>query len=349
MIVIAAFSVGIYLFMSGNDDVSAYADDTETEMITDFVTETFPPETETTASSETEKLSYDESRQLYFKELSSELGEWIEQSTPLYQKEAETDEAGGEVVPAESFMPPVAFYYMNFESGDIMEYNSEYVFYTASVIKEPYVLWTLMEIEKAEAEGDVDGTKFDVDNVFVYTEDKFKSGSGIIQNSEFGSAYTYYDLLKLTITYSDNIAFAEIRNVFGRNGFNSFSESLGVENPQKKLFSANAREMGAYLIETYKYFESGGKYSEALKRWMFSTNHRIMIPSAVKPSAAANKYGWDYSAYHDIAIVYDEHPYLLVIMTELENGTKADNVFIRELASKINEIHVSSYKTELDD
>ncbi len=353
--VIAAFSVGIYFFLSGNDEKPVHVDteiitETESHATTEFITETVQYEDETTSApeSETEMISSDKERQTIFDEYSLELGAWIEQSTPTYQKEAETDEAGNEISPAESFKPPVAFYYMDISSGDIMEYNSEYIFYTASIIKAPYVLWTFKEIEKAEAEGDVKGTKFDVDNAFIYTEDKFKEGSGIILNSEFGSAYTYYDLLKLTIMHSDNIAFAELRNVFGRSGFNAYSESIGVKNPQKKLYSANAREMGAYLLETYKYFESGGKYSEALKSWMLGTNHRIMIPSAVKPSRAANKYGWDFDAYHDMAIVFDEHPYLLVIMTELENGSKEDNAFIRELASKINEIHISSYQNEVE-
>lgn len=347
--VIVAFSVGFYLFLSGNDEIRVNADETAditvSQATTALVTEPIPPQTETTVppESDTDEISFDDERKRRLGEFSREIATWIEQTTPIYQKVAETDEEGNEISQAESYKPPVAFYYMDIASGHTMEYNTEYIFYTASVIKEPYVLFALMEIEKAELAGDVKDTKFDVDKTFIYTEDKYKSGSGIIQNSEFGSAYTYYDLLKLTIMHSDNIAFSELRNIFGRKGFNVFSESIGVENPQKKLYSANAREMGAYLLETYKYFESGGKYADDLKNWMLGTNHRIMIPSAVKPFPVANKYGWDIGAYHDIAIVFDEHPYLLVIMTELENGTRDDNIFIRELAAKINEIHISLY------
>lgn len=353
--VIAAFSVGIYLFISKNSDIPAYNDETEpiteTEIMSDTFYETEPAQTATDTTfapeSETEQLSYDEKHNELLKSFYEELSFWIESESPTYHKEEETDADGNEIAPSESFKPTVAFYYMDIESGNIMEYNSEYVFYTASIIKAPYVLWTLKAIENAELEGDVKGTKFDVDNIFIYTEDKFKSGSGIIQNSEFETAYTYYDLLKLTITHSDNIAFSALRDVFGRKGFNEFSESIGVINPQKKLHSATAKEMSLYMLEIYKYFEGGTKYSEALKNWMLNTNHRIMIPSAVKPSAAASKYGWDFDAYHDVSVVFDEHPYVLVIMTELENGTKADNVFIRDLASKINEIHKSVYNEEI--
>ena len=342
IIVIAAFSVGIYLVLSKNEAEPVFSD-TDTEPVTETTCVTEPVTTaeETTVCPQTEppepitgKYTQEE-----LDEIAADIGAWAEANVPLYKTPEETDEEGNIQTPSEDFRPPVAFYYMDVESGKTMEYNSDRVFYTASIIKEPYVLWALREIEKAEAEGNAENTKYDLDNLFVYTEDKFRSGSGVIQSAEFGTAYSYYDLLKLTITDSDNVAFAEIRRIYGMSGFNEFSESIGVKNPQKKLFSATAKEMGVYLAQTYDYFESGSQYSEALKSWMLNTNHRVMIPSAVKPLKAANKYGWDIGAYHDMAIVFDESPYLLVIMTELDNGSGADNRFIRELASKINSVH----------
>ena len=343
IIVIAAFSVGIYLVLSKNEAEPVFSD-TDTEPVTETTCVTEPVTTateETTVCPQTEppepitgKYTQEE-----LDEIAADIGAWAEANVPLYKTPEETDEEGNIQTPSEDFRPPVAFYYMDVESGKTMEYNSDRVFYTASIIKEPYVLWALREIEKAEAEGNAENTKYDLDNLFVYTEDKFRSGSGVIQSAEFGTAYSYYDLLKLTITDSDNVAFAERRRIYGMSGFNEFSESIGVKNPQKKLFSATAKEMGVYLAQTYDYFESGSQYSEALKSWMLNTNHRVMIPSAVKPLKAANKYGWDIGAYHDMAIVFDESPYLLVIMTELDNGSGADNRFIRELASKINSVH----------
>ena len=161
--------------MSKNEDIPINADttcDTEIQITTDFITETYSPVTETTApvESETEEISFNAERQRILDELSSELAAWIDQSTPMYKKEAETDSDGNEISSPESFKPPVAFYYMDLETGDIMEYNSEYVFYTASVIKAPYVLWALTEIENAELTGDVKDTKFDVDKLFIYTQ-----------------------------------------------------------------------------------------------------------------------------------------------------------------------------------
>ncbi|MBQ8207739.1 MAG: serine hydrolase [Clostridia bacterium] len=349
VIVIAAFSVGIYLFLSSDEPKPVISNGTdsyettegitaepftETVPITDEIKTTMPPETEPPI-----EPTFEEQAQAKLDKTLAEIIAWIGEAVPTYKTVEETDTEGNITVPSEEYKPPVAFYYQDIKSGCIMAYNADHIFYTASIIKEPYVLWALGEIEKAEAEGTAEGTKYDVDSIFVYTEDKYKSGSGIIQKAEFGTAYAYYDLLRLAITESDNVAFAELRNIYGRSGFNAFSESIGVNNSIKSLYSASAREMGAYLAETYRFFESGSKYAEMLKSWMLDTNHRIMIPSAVSPSKAANKYGWDLEAYHDMAIVFDENPYLLVIMTELDNGSQADNRFIRDLVGKINTAH----------
>ncbi|MEE0970517.1 MAG: serine hydrolase [Clostridia bacterium] len=308
------------------------AKDTAEETTTDLIT--------TVDTDKYEEPIYDQKKQTIFDQKCLEISEWLKTSVPRYIKEAETDEKGNQVRPPISYTPSVAFYYMDLTSGCSMGYNENVVFYTASIIKAPYVMWVLSEVEKAEAKGDVKGTKFDLNNVFVYTEDKHRTGSGIIQKSEFGTTYTYLDLLKLSITESDNIAFAELRSIYGKKGFDNFSEKIGVYNTTKKLYSASAKEMGEYFEEIFKFFNSGTKYAEMLKEWMQRTNHRVLIPRAVSPVTVASKYGWDTDAYHDSAIVFDnENPYLLVVMTGLEDGSAMDNNFIRTLISKINSVH----------
>lgn len=318
----------------------------DTEEVLDSESETV--DIDTVIDSETEEISVSgpakaEEMQVQLDECLLDIVLWLEESIPYYTMPEETDEEGNVTEPSFSYQPKVSFFYKDLSSGVSMAYNEDEVLYTASIIKEAYILWALREIEKAESEGNAQGNKYDVNNVFVYTEDKYKSGSGIIQKAEYGNTYTYLDLLRLSITESDNIAFAEIRNVYGRAGFNEFSESIGALSPKKSMYSASAKEMSFYLEETYRFFESGTEYAEMLKSWMLSTNHRIMIPSALGPTPVANKYGWDIGAYHDMAIVFSENPYILVIMTELDRGSNADNRFIRELVGKINDAHIAIY------
>lgn len=362
--VIAVFSVGVFFWLSkenssqviNKETDSIYNTETskspESEPLADTDTQVDTYETTCDTTYDTEEttspqLSFDESSQLFLWEKQEEIIAWLSASVPTYMTTPETDENGVNLNDPVEYTPSVSFFYMDLTNGYTMEYNADSVFYTASLIKAPYVLWVLNEIEKREAEGSAKDTQYDVESIFVYTEDKFISGSGIIQKSEFGTEFSYLDLLRLTITDSDNIAFNELRDIYGRKGFNEFSESLGVTNPQKKLFYATAREMGAYLKETYNYFNGDSVYAQMLKSWMQATNHRIMIPSSVRPLKVASKYGWDVGAYNDMAIVFHENPYLLVLMTELEKGSRADNAFIRELVSKINDAHCGIYNNEV--
>lgn len=276
-----------------------------------------------------------------------EIEDYIKTNTPTYRLEIIPDETTqdtsaetAESEPVyEEYTPEVSFYYMDIESGVTMGYNGDKVLYSASLIKQPFILWALKTIEAEEAKADFEeGSTFDVNRIFTYQKENFRQGSGVIQKSEYGTEYTYLDLLKLTITKSDNVAFYELRKSYGTKGFFAFCESLGVKSPQRSLYNLSAAECAIFLKETYEYFESGSKYADLLREWMLGTNHRIMLPHALK-SPVANKYGWDLGAYHDMGVVFHEHPYILVIMTQLENGSSADNKFIRNLAKMVESVH----------
>lgn len=276
-----------------------------------------------------------------------DIEDYIKNYTPTYKREITPEETGpdtsdetAETEPAyEEYIPEVSYYYLDLESGATMGYNSDKTLYSASLIKQPYILWALKTIEAEEEKAEFEeGSTFDVNRIFSYEEKNFREGSGIIQKSEYGTEYTYLELLKLTITKSDNIAFYELRKAYGMKGFYGYCESLGVKSPQRSLYNLSATECAIFLKETYAYFESGSKYANLLREWMQSTNHRIMLPHALK-SPVANKYGWDLGAYHDMGLVFHEHPYILVIMTGLENGSSADNAFIRNLAKRVETVH----------
>ena len=307
----------------------------ETEYVTETVapdTEPIPPDTDLSGK-----------KQAICDEKVKELEAFVKSNTPVYKREITPDETSSETEVTdpvfEEYTPEVSFYYVDVESGATMSYNGERVSYCASLIKQPFVLWALKTIEAEEAKAEFEqGSTFDVNRIFTYQEKNFREGSGVIQKSEYGTEYTYLDLLKLTITKSDNIAFYELRKSYGVKAFYAYCESLGVKSPQKSLYNLSSSECAILLRETYEYFESGSKYAELLKQWMQSTNHRIIIPHAVQ-SPVANKYGWDLGAYHDMGVVFHDHSYIIVVMTELENGSSADNKFIRSLVKQIEAVH----------
>jgi hypothetical protein len=83
-----------------------------------------------------------------------------------------------------------------------------------------------------------------------------------------------------------------------------------------------------------------------MKETMMKSTHIVMIPYAVSPTPCAHKYGWDEDAYHDMAIVYDEHPYILVVMTDLDDGGSEENSYIRSIVRSIQSIHKNFYSSK---
>ena len=54
-------------------------------------------------------------------------------------------------------------------------------------------------------------------------------------------------------------------------------------------------------------------------------------------------FGWDKEAYHDAGIVYNEKPYILVIMTDMDEGGDEVNDYIKSIIKKIDIMHRNFY------
>ncbi len=343
LILIIAYCVNLW---PENDSVSANNTDITTDKADD--TSYIGVDTEATDFVEdTTSLSLDiyiEKKREIIEKYSLQIEDYVNSSRPLYNKMVDGLDEDGETEEI-SYYPEIAFSYYDIENGYELSYNGDRVFYSASIIKAPYILYILREIDekKSDESFDFDGSIYDMQRAFVYTEEKFVEGSGIIQKSEFGTVYTYEDLVRLSITKSDNIAFNQLRRIFGRDGFYDYMSSIGVESPRKKFYSLTADEATKCMLEIYGYFESGTENALMLSEWMQTGTHRVMIPTAVKPTPVASKYGWDLEAYHDMTIVFDDHPFTLSILTELENGSSYDNKFIRNIAKMVYEMHKELY------
>ncbi len=300
--------------------------------------------------------------------------------------------------------PHLALYYEDLTTGYHLAYGENETFYSASLIKAPYMMWLLETISQKEVEAiaaaetaatettvpdettvapettvspettakptDDETTapaettklpklaepypereamlfadeKYDLSRVFTYTEAGKREGSGSIQHESYGSEYTYRELCELAIRKSDNVAFWELRQVFGYSDFWSFNTRLGVNSVRNNFNSITAADMATYLRYMYNFIETDARYGAEFKSWLMNSAHSVMIPYAVHPTKVAHKYGWDEEAYHDAGIVYHENPYLLVVLTDLDDGTNEVNEYIRTLVKKVNALHQGFYK-----
>jgi len=281
----------------------------------------------------------------------------------------------------ETVYPNIALYYKDLTTGYSVTYNPNEVLYSASLIKLPYVYAVLREIANFEHqklnfkpdgqplyddEGvamfdgphpntdeygniiyDENNKKYDLNTEWVYDPDTmFKEGSGIIQYEQEGFTLTYKQLFEYTILHSDNIAFEQLREIYGMDSFYNLVWRLGIKGTSYGFMQLSAADCAAVLEDMYAYFQTEEKYAMFLKDITTRSAHTVMIQMAVSPVECAHKYGWDEESYHDMGIVLDENPYLVVIMTNLDEGGDTVNNYIRSLVRKCREIHNFTYKTE---
>ena len=171
---------------------------------------------------------------------------------------------------------PVSFYIVSLKDGMTIGYNVDKYFETASSIKAPYALYIYKEI----ANGNIDENK-----KLIYTKNYYKTGTGIIKNSEEGTEYTIEELVKYSIQESDNVAHNMLHKTFGVNGYNNMLKNIGTKYLFKEIIpnklsasktgfaSLDVIETGIVFDDEYPYIaiavaNKGGKigaYTEVLK------------------------------------------------------------------------------------
>ncbi len=299
-------------------------------------------------------------------EMVNELTELIEDGAPLHNlkegmetsevKVGDIDEEGNEITEKYFYeYPKISVYYEDLSTGFRYTYNASDVMYSASVVKAMYIVSLLEDVSAAYTAAEearenpedplvFEDEKYDIENnKWVLTNSAKKTGSGKIKDMDEGTEFTYLELVKYAITESDNTAFYELRRLFEYDSFYALASRLGVRSMAKSFNNLSAEDAGKFLRHIYEFVESGDRFGEILKEYMMSTKFNILIPSAVYPTKVAHKYGWDEEAYHDAGIVYDEKPYILVIMTDMDEAGDDTNDYIKTIVKKIHKLHKNFY------
>lgn len=261
--------------------------------------------------------------------------------------------------------PTVAVSYRDMERGTVYAYHGDTVFFSASLIKAPYI-YTLLhqiaqynEIKAANPTNDpaVGKTltqelwdKYDLQRKITVTESMVEKGSGKIKDMDLsgeGKEFTVLELIEYSIKVSDNTAFRILRNEFGYDYFWSVSRQLGVKSVFTSFNNMTADEACLYLAAIYDFAKEYPTEGGILINLMKNANHQVLITQAVSnPYAVAHKYGWDADSYHDMALVYGDAPYAVCVMTNFDFSVNDDelNKYIRSLVSEIEKLHNSFYR-----
>lgn len=232
-----------------------------------------------------------------------------------------------------------AFKYTDIYTGFTVSYNEGQEIFTASTIKAPMAIYLY---EKAE-EGLIN-----LDEKLTYTANYYNTGSGILKNREFNTSYTIRELVKHAIIPSDNAAHNMLMDRFGRANMYNFWTEKGTNSIFKYYSnwgSTNANDATIYMKELYDYYNTDTELAnELMKNFMSVTFKPLSGKNGSKNTA--NKSGWTGSVFHDAAIIFDDNPYILVV---LSNTGVSGYTYLFDLTSNlVGQLHEQYWNLKYD-
>ena len=233
-----------------------------------------------------------------------------------------------------------SFLYQDIYSGFTVSYNESSPIFTASTIKAPGMIYLYEMASKGE---------IDLNEKLVYSSNFYSGGSGVLKTKEVGTSYSVEELIQYAIHHSDNVAYAMLMNRFKRENVLNFWTGLGTKN----IYTLNtiwgvtsAKDAAIYMRELYRFSQENKEYGSKLLEYFKNAEWKLLTNKNGEFNTA-NKGGWSGDAIHDVAIVFEENPYILVVMSNLGERSYA-NLFKKtsELVGSLHEEYWK-YKKEL--
>lgn len=228
----------------------------------------------------------------------------------------------------------VAYAYKNLVTNDMLAFNFETCFYSASAIK---FLVCLYLYEQAESDIRI------LDKKVTLTQDDFKGGSGVLKNNQEKLEYTVRELIYYSLKESDNTAYIKLVNLVTADKLKEYGMGLGTKHTLegKDLFGiTSASDMMIYLTHLFEYFKTESKLSNELKSYMANPTYEVVNDKSINNKPFIRKYGRFGIAFHEVGIVLDKEGYILIILTQKnELDDKVKIKYVNEVAMKITKIH----------
>ncbi len=233
-----------------------------------------------------------------------------------------------------------AFKYVDIYTGFSISYNQDDEIYGASTIKAPSSIYIYEEAERGN---------IDLDEELTYTSSYYIGGSGLLKNTPFNKSYTVRTLVSYAIIHSDNAAHNMLMDRFGRvNMYNYWTNNFhttAIFRRNTNWGNITANDASKYMMELYNYYSKGSDLSKELYNNYRDVTFKVITDKDGRTNTL-NKSGWGGSSFHDIAIVLDDNPYILVVLTNLGNG----NYFyiMNETSKLVGNLHEEYWKIKYD-
>ena len=229
-----------------------------------------------------------------------------------------------------------AFKYKDLYTGFTLSYNSSQPIFAASTIKAPEAIYIYKEAEKEN---------IDLNDTITYTSNYYNTGTGILKKTNFNLKYKISQLVEYSIVYSDNSAHLMLNNKYKSSNMYNYWKRLGttnIFNQNNAWGNINADDATIYMEELYNYYINENKYNNELLSYFDKSWKIISTPN--NNIRIANKTGWSDSSLHDTALIFDENPYTLTILTQ-RGYTEYQN-FFDKVSKLIYNYHKEYWKTK---
>ncbi|MGK0464944.1 serine hydrolase [Clostridium sp.] len=196
--------------------------------------------------------------------------------------------------------------YYDIKSKKSIEINVDNLFLAASTVKVPINMLVYDMIQDK---------KIDINEELKYRKLDFEGGAGRLQETDLSKPIPIKELSDYSIRYSDNIAINMLLRKVGNKNRHAYIEK--ITGHPLVLKGNYTTPMDSFKILERLYLNpDNNEYYSGLVENMKKTEYHDRIDKYIPNEIVAHKIG-NYAGYvNDMAIVYDEEPYILAVFTK---------------------------------
>jgi beta-lactamase class A len=237
--------------------------------------------------------------------------------------------------------------------GAIIEFNSDVVYQSASLIKLPILFEALRQIDEGKLQND---------RLLTIKESDKIGDTGVLQALKV-KQLPVEDLLSLMIIVSDNSATNLLIDLIGINSINSTISRIGMKNSklQRKMLDFDAIQFGKDNFTSAADIAlclKEGVIGSSLKKQSKNTFHSFLIQQQFKEKLPVymndsllkigNKTGELPGVEHDCGIItYGMKQAFIVVLIDGISETESGKTTIRQIGKHVNRF-ITSLSTESD-
>ncbi len=232
----------------------------------------------------------------------------------------------------------IGFYYKNLITNEEISFNENEKFLAASVIKLPI----LAVVFREAAKGNIDLS----DMITVKNSDKVP-GCGALNHFTFEPTVDIRTLCKLMIVISDNTATNVLINHLTIEKLTKEFNEIGLKETKisRLLFDSKAakqgkqnvfapKEIGKLLEQIYNKTFVNESISAEMEEILLEQQVNHKIPGRLPDLRIAHKTGEDDGITHDVGIVYNKEPFIVVFASNETNVAEFEQV-IRDISYEL--------------